>query len=97
MSTVVTGIYEGSGGYFNLPTDLISCDHCGIVAVDTPRFGWKRWRVFTAAQGLDVARWVMHHHCPEAAVYNDNVRHGLVHGVQRSEAVEYEAWIPPSA
>jgi hypothetical protein len=62
---------------------LIACDHCGIVAVDTPRFGWQRW--------TDHAGTVRHH-CPAAAEYNEWVRNSLVHNVAPESGIEYEQW-----
>jgi hypothetical protein len=66
-----------------LAADLIACDHCGIVAVDTPRFGWQRW--------TDEAGTVRHH-CPQQAEYNEWVRNSLVHNVAPESAIEYEQW-----
>lgn len=66
-----------------LVADLIACDHCGIVAVDTPRFGWQTWTDHTGT---------VRHHCPSAAEYNEWVRNSLVHNVAPESAVEYEQW-----
>ena len=61
-------------------TELIACDHCGIIALDTPRFGWKRWGEILElgerknCQGEVVkvlTTTVMRHHCPAAVQYNE--------------------------
>lgn len=65
---------------------VISCAHCGIVAVDTPVFGWKRWRD-------DDGEWM--YHCPAAAERNNWIAQGLVHMMAPDEAVVYEDWPLP--
>lgn len=68
---------------------LIACDHCGIVALDTPAFGWKRWTE------TEDSKTVVYHHCPAAAQYEDYIRQGLVHMRAPEEAREYEYWPLP--
>jgi hypothetical protein len=72
-------------------TQLISCDHCSIVALDTPRFGWKRWTESVIACDTFYED-VMRHHCPAAAQLNEYIEAGLVHMVAPEEAVQYEDW-----
>lgn len=79
--------------------DLISCDHCGIVAENTPRFGWKRWtevthndEPFPLFSSEDGTTRVVRHHCPQAVQMNEWVETGLVNMVAPEEAVTYEDW-----
>jgi hypothetical protein len=71
------------GMFSPLVADLIACDHCGLVSIETPQFGWQRW--------TDEAGTVRHH-CPQAAEYNEWVRNSLVHNVAPESAIEYEQW-----
>lgn len=93
------------GGMPHHATELIACDHCGLVGLDTPRFGWKRWHEsrliapgsFTVEDGHPVAMvpavdLVVRHHCPAGVEYNEAVRGYLVHMVAPEEAVDYIEW-----
>lgn len=60
---------------------LIACNHCGIVAMDTPAFGWRRYRDDDGA---------LAHHCPAGIALNEYMAQGLVHMKAPDEAVEYE-------
>lgn len=66
---------------------LIFCNSCGAISIDTPAFGWKRYR----HKDIDVT---VCHHCPTCQEYNDLMRMGLVHGVNANDAVTYENWEP---
>lgn len=79
-TNIKVGEYE-----MNTP-GLIACDHCGIVAVDTPAFGWKRWQ----------ENGELLHHCPAAVQYNEWVAGGLVHMKAPDEAVQYQYWPLPN-
>jgi hypothetical protein len=76
---------------------LIACDHCGIVAVDTPRFGWKRFcQHNTDVPGgheLDGKQCVYSHHCAAAVQWNEMVAGQMVHMIPPETAVTYEDWI----
>lgn len=60
---------------------LIACNHCGIVALDTPAFGWRRFYDDDAN---------LAHHCGAAVYEQDLIRQGLVHLRAPDEAVVYE-------
>ena len=79
----------GDGGH----TQLIACDHCGQVALDTPRYGWKRWSdTWTGSKGDSPGPGVLRHHCPYAIEINELRRFGLAHGAARGTVVDYEEW-----
>lgn len=76
----------------SLPTPLIACNHCGIVALDTPAFGWRRWReesTFGDAGG-EIPITEYWHHCAAAVEQNSWIAQGLVHMKAPDEAIEYE-------
>jgi hypothetical protein len=60
---------------------LIACNHCGIVALDTPAFGWRRWY----DEDGDLS-----HHCAAAVEQNSWIAQGLVHLKAPDEAIIYE-------
>lgn len=75
--------------------NLIACDHCGIVALDTPAFGWRRWQVtgestFGDAGGEIELAGVYQHHCAQAVERNSWIAGGLVHMMAPDEATVYE-------
>ena len=59
-------------------TELIFCNGCGAVSINTPAFDWKRYR------HKDIC-----HHCPSCQEYNYLVSMGLV---SDRTAVVYEDW-----
>lgn len=65
---------------------LIFCNSCGDISIDTPTFGWKRYR-----HNIDIT---YRHHCPSCCEYNELARHGLVHDVPANDAVTYADWEP---
>jgi hypothetical protein len=75
------------GQYEMATPGLIACDHCGIIALDTPTFGWQRYY----NDDGDLA-----HHCPAAVQYNQWVSQGLVHMKAPDEAVIYGYWPLPN-
>jgi hypothetical protein len=86
-------------GTGNVLTPFIACDHCGLIALDTPEFGWKRWHStahLSLAEVMDdetrKAKAILMHHCPAAVEYNDLVSRGLVYNVASEDAVTYEDW-----
>ena len=66
---------------------LIACDHCGQVALDTPRYGWRRW----SEEIPDDTVVVYRHHCPQAVELNELVRYGL-YPPDPNSAVVYGDW-----
>jgi hypothetical protein len=84
MSLVLTNVKVGN--YEAATPGLIACNHCGIIALDTPAFGWARWY----DEDGDLA-----HHCPAARQYNEYVSQGLVHMKAPDEAIEYGFWPNP--
>jgi hypothetical protein len=60
---------------------LIACNHCGIVALNTPAFGWRRYYDEDGE---------LSHHCPAAVEYNSWIAQGLVHLKAPDEAIIYE-------
>jgi hypothetical protein len=64
---------------------LIFCNSCGAVSIDTPAFGWKRYR----CKDIDVT---VCHHCPTCVEYNELARSGLVHGIKPETVATYEVW-----
>lgn len=70
-----------SGGH-----ELILCDGCGAMSINTPRFGWKRYR----HKDIDI---VMRHHCVTCQEYNGLLAGGLLmYGLDPKTAVTYENW-----
>lgn len=73
---------------------LIACDHCGIVAVDTPRFGWKRWTEYvertTTGPKVDVVNGLPEIHFDEIVErqFTDTRLHHHC-----PEAVQYNEWV----
>ena len=76
------------------PTNLIMCDHCGIVGADVWDYGWKCFQDFdfSGTKGDEPGRVVWRHHCPLAVQYQDWIRDGLVHMVAPEAAVVYSDW-----
>jgi hypothetical protein len=66
-------------------TSLIFCNSCGAVSIDTPRFGWKRYR----HKDIDIT---VCHHCPSCQEYNGWLAGGLIMGRDPNDAVTYENW-----
>lgn len=62
---------------------LIFCNSCGALSIDTPAFGWKRYR------HKDIC-----HHCPSCQEYNNLAKAGFVQGIPAKDAVTYENWEP---
>lgn len=75
MSTILK-----ADGHNPWPT-LIACNHCGIVALDTPAFGWRRW--------YDEDGFLAHH-CAAAVEQNGWIASGLVHAKHPDEAIVYQ-------
>lgn len=80
-------------------TELVSCDHCGIVVVNPREYGWKFWtevthndEEFPLFSGEDGTTSVVRHHCPAAVQYNDCLAGGLIHGTDPDDAVVYQDW-----
>jgi hypothetical protein len=68
-----------------IPSALIFCNSCGAVSIDTPAFGWKRYR----HRDIDID---IRHHCPRCADDNELARIGLVYDVDPKTTVTYEKW-----
>ena len=66
-------------------TELVFCNSCGATSINTPAFGWKRYR----RKDIDVT---VCHHCPTCQDYNELVRGGLIHNMASKDAVTYEKW-----
>lgn len=66
-------------------TALVFCNSCGDVSIDTPAFGWKRYR----SRDIDVT---VCHHCPTCQEYNELAKAGLIHGVKPCDAIHYDNW-----
>jgi hypothetical protein len=78
---------------YNRGTPLIACDHCGQVALDTPRYGWKRWHEEIFISSIPLRGTIIwYHHCPQAVEHNDLIHSGLVYKVDPETAVRYEDW-----
>ena len=76
-----------------VPTNLIACDHCGRVNLDTPEFGWKRWH--EVVPDSTSTEPVLRHHCPDAVEINEMARFGLGFTFARfrsEKVVDYEDW-----
>lgn len=77
---------------------LIACNHCGIVALDTPAFGWRRWREPESddTDNPDAPPVSYSHHCAAAVEQNSWIAQNLVHMMAPDEAIVYEdpeVWI----
>lgn len=82
MSQITSSITDrGLGDVTLAHTSLIACNHCGIVALDTPAFGWKRWYDDDGE---------LAHHCPAAVAFNEYIAQGLVHMKAPDEAIVYQ-------
>lgn len=82
MSVVVSYIEFGGTGIPTLHgTSLIACNHCGIVALNTPAFGWRR---FYDDDGE------LTHHCAAKVEQNSWIAQCLVSGMSPDEAIVYE-------
>jgi hypothetical protein len=77
----MTAVYMAVEPRTDMTEPLIACNHCGLIALNTPAFGWKRY--------LDEdGKWA--HHCPAAIEYNSWIAQGLVHLKAPDEAIIYE-------
>jgi hypothetical protein len=81
VSASEVGVHEGDWTFPLLGARLIACNHCGIVALDTPAFGWRRYYDEDGDQA---------HHCAAAVEQNSWVAQGLVHLKAPDEAIVYE-------